>query len=106
MDETVIMTEERSAIIQRKLPMKVKDIGSFTLPVEFEGKEGEMKALTNLGESTNLMTLSMLERLGIVELKPTMTSLQLADRSIVFPWGVVEDVLVNGRHSAMVYWPV
>ena len=34
-DETIMLTEECSAIFQRKLPPKVKDPGSFTLPVEF-----------------------------------------------------------------------
>src|ERR1044072_4945711 len=36
MDETVMLTEECSAILQQKLPIKMKDPGSFTLPVEFE----------------------------------------------------------------------
>ena len=85
MDETVMMTEECNAIIQRKIQVKVKDPGSFTLLVEFEGKEGEVRALTDLGASINLMPLSMFERLGIGELKHTMISLQLAVRSIVFP---------------------
>src|ERR1044072_4307492 len=84
MDETVEMTEECSAILQRKFPTKMKDPGSFTLPVEFEGQE-EVKALTDLGASVNLMPLSMFERLAIGELKPTMMTLQLADCSLVTP---------------------
>src|ERR1044072_9784813 len=72
----------------------MKDPGSFTLPVEFE-KQEEVKALTDLGASVNLMPLSMFERLAIGELKPTMMTLQLADHSLVTPWGVVEDVLVK-----------
>src|ERR1044072_2555196 len=94
MDETVMLTEECSAILQQKLPIKMKDPGSFTLPVEFEGQE-EVRALIDLGASVNLMPLSMFERLKIGELKSTMMNLQLADRSIIFPWGVVEDVLVK-----------
>src|ERR1044072_4857852 len=95
MDETVMMTEECNAIIQRKLPVKVKDSGSFTLSVEFEGKEGEVRALTDLGASVNLMPLSLFKRLGLGEVKPTMMTLQMADRSLVTHWGVVEDVLVK-----------
>ena len=60
MDETVMLTEECSAILQRKLPTKMKDPGSFTLPVEFEGQE-EVRALTDLGASVDLMPLSMFE---------------------------------------------
>src|ERR1044072_2913059 len=93
-DETIMLSEECSAILQRKLPPKLKDPGSFTLPVEFEGKE-EVRALCDLGASVNVMPLSMFNRLGIGDLKPTMMCLQLADRSIVRPWGVVEDVLVK-----------
>ena len=52
------------------------------------------KALCDLGASINLMTLSIMKKLGISEVKPTMVSLQLADRSINFPYGIVEDVLV------------
>src|ERR1044072_1959190 len=59
MDETVMMTEECNAIIQRKIQVKVKDLGSFTLLVEFEGKEGEVRALTDVEESINLMPFSM-----------------------------------------------
>ena len=94
MDEIVELTEECSAIIQRKLPVKIKDPGKFLLPVEFEGKEGT-NGLIDLGASVNLMPLSMFERLNIGELKPTMIQLQLADRSIRFPWGVCEDVLIK-----------
>src|ERR1044072_4386212 len=72
----------------------MKDPGSFTLPVEFKGQE-EVRALTDLGESVNLRPLSMFKRLSIGEMKPTMMNLQLADRSLVIPWDVVEDVLVK-----------
>ncbi|XP_057440003.1 uncharacterized protein LOC130731798 [Lotus japonicus] len=37
-DETVVLTEECSAILQRKMPMKRRDPESFTIPVEVEGK--------------------------------------------------------------------
>ncbi|XP_073020019.1 LOW QUALITY PROTEIN: uncharacterized protein [Primulina eburnea] len=53
------------------------------------------KALCDLGASINLMPYSCFEKLGIGEVKPTTISLQLADRSIKFPRGVVEDVLVK-----------
>ena len=46
--------------------------------------------------SINLMTLSAYKRLGLGEVSPITITLQLADRSMVFPKGVVEDVLVKG----------
>src|ERR1044072_1707180 len=94
MDAVIAMTEEASAIIQKKAPMKMKDPGKFMLPVEFEDKE-ESNRLIDLRASVNLMPLSMFERLDIGELKSTRTQLQLADGSIVTPWGVCEDVLLK-----------
>ena len=39
------------------------------------------------------MSLSITQKLGLEEPKPTNVSLQLADRSITYPRGIVEDVL-------------
>ena len=93
-DETVALTEECSAIILRKLPQKLRDPGSFTIPCAI-GDIEVGRALCDLGASVNLMPLSILKRLEIMEVKPTMISLQLADRSIKRPYGVVEDLLVK-----------
>nr|KYP49958.1 Transposon Ty3-I Gag-Pol polyprotein [Cajanus cajan] len=41
------------------------------------------------------MPLSMMRRIGDLEARPTRMTLQLADRSIKYPHGVVEDVLVK-----------
>jgi hypothetical protein len=51
--------------------------------------------LLDLGASVNLMPYSLYLQLGLGELKPTMVVLQLADRSVKTPKGVVEDVLVQ-----------
>ena len=56
------------------------------------------KALIDLGASINLMPLSMCGRLGEMEIMPTRMTLQLADRSIIRPYGVIEDVLVRVKH--------
>ncbi|XP_061360863.1 uncharacterized protein LOC133304816 [Gastrolobium bilobum] len=79
--ETVALIEECSAIIQKKLPPKLKDPGSFCIPIAIVNIEVG-KTLCDLGASINLMPLSMCRALGIKELKPTTVSLQLADRSI------------------------
>ena len=55
------------------------------------------KALIDLGASINLMSLSMCRRIGNLEIAPTRMTLQLADRSITRPYGVVEDVLIKVR---------
>ena len=82
--ETVKLTEECSAILQRKLPQKVKDQGSFTIPCTI-GDSTFDKALCDLGASIRLMPLSMFRKLGLGEVKPTTISLQMADRSLIFP---------------------
>ncbi|XP_075494811.1 uncharacterized protein LOC142532385 [Primulina tabacum] len=92
--ETVKLSEECSAILQNKLPPKAKDPGSFSIPCTI-GTSFFGKALCDLGAIINLMTYSCFEKLGIGEVKPTTIPLQLADRSIKYPRGVVEDVLVK-----------
>ena len=92
--ETVNLTEECNAILQRKLPQKLKDLGSFTIPCKIENSIFE-RALCDLGTSINLMPLSIFRRLGLGEARPTTVTLQLADRSLKHPWGVIEDVLVK-----------
>ncbi|XP_062075432.1 uncharacterized protein LOC133779493 [Humulus lupulus] len=54
--ETVELTEECSAILQKKLPPKLKDPGSFTIPCSI-GDTVMTKALCDLGASVNLMPL-------------------------------------------------
>ncbi|WP_217833218.1 retropepsin-like aspartic protease, partial [Picosynechococcus sp. PCC 7002] len=53
------------------------------------------QALCDLGDSINLMPLSIFRKLGIGEARPTTVTLQLADRSIKHPEGKIEDVLVK-----------
>ena len=92
--ETVNLTEECSAILQRKLPQKLKDPGSFTIPCTI-GNDIFEKALCDLGASINLMPLSIFRRLGLGEARPTTVTLQLADRSLKHLRGIIEDVLVK-----------
>ncbi|PIN21773.1 DNA-directed DNA polymerase [Handroanthus impetiginosus] len=92
--ETVALTEEYSAIIQNKLPPKLKDPGSFTIPCTI-GTHFSGRALCDLGASINLMPYSIYRTLGLGEAKPTSITLQLADRSLTYPKGVIEDILVK-----------
>ena len=92
--KTVNLTEECSAILQRKLPQKLKDPGSFTIPCTIGNAIFE-RELCDLGANTNLMPLSIFKRLGLGESRPTTVTLQLADRSLKHPRGVIEDVLVK-----------
>ncbi|XP_050150467.1 uncharacterized protein LOC126625409 [Malus sylvestris] len=92
--ETVALSEEVSAVLQRKLPSKLKDAGSFTIPCVIGGKEFG-RALCDLGASINLMPYSVYESLNLGDLKETKVVIQLADRSNRYPKGLLEDVLVQ-----------
>nr|XP_009592515.1 uncharacterized protein LOC104089352 [Nicotiana tomentosiformis] len=78
--ETVALTEECTSRIQHKLPQKLKDPGSFTIPVRI-GEIDVGRALCDLGASINLMSLSVFKQLGLGAPRPTTVMLQLADRS-------------------------
>ncbi|XP_057723900.1 uncharacterized protein LOC130939851 [Arachis stenosperma] len=92
--ETILLTEECSAVIQRGIPPKLKDPGGFVVSCTI-GKTILNKALCDLGASINLMPLSMMRKLDIEELKSTRMSLVMADRSIKTPNGIVENLLVK-----------
>ncbi|XP_072088063.1 uncharacterized protein [Arachis hypogaea] len=92
--ETVILTQECSAVIQKSMPPKLKDHGSFIVSCTIGNMTLE-KARCDLGASINLMPLSVMKKLAIEEAKPTRMSLQMADRSLKIPNAVVENLLVK-----------
>ena len=49
----------------------------------------------DLGASVNLLSYSIYVYLGLGELEPANITLQLADRSVKIPRGIVKDVLVQ-----------
>ncbi|KAL0440546.1 UNVERIFIED_CONTAM: hypothetical protein Slati_2537600 [Sesamum latifolium] len=93
-NERVSMEKNVSVILQRKLPPKCKDPGTFSIPCRIRNI-GIENAICDLGGSINVMPLSIYESLNIGPLKETWVVLQLADRSIVYPEGVLENVLVQ-----------
>ena len=95
--DRILVEGNCSVVIQRILPPKHKDLGVVTILCSI-GEVVVGKALIDLGASINLMPLSMCRRLGELEIMPTRMTLQLADRSITRPFGVIEDVLVKVKH--------
>ena len=53
------------------------------------------KALWDSTASINLMPLSVEKRLILGELTPTTMTLQMADRTLAHPEGILEDVLIK-----------
>ncbi|XP_021775090.1 uncharacterized protein LOC110738952 [Chenopodium quinoa] len=80
-----------SALIHNDLPKKMEYPGNFSIPCKIKSKLFE-NALSDLGASVSIMYYSVFKKLKLGELLPTNITLQLADRSIKFPKGRVEDV--------------
>ncbi|XP_058006774.1 uncharacterized protein LOC131182141 [Hevea brasiliensis] len=92
--ETVALPEECSAILQNKLPPKLKDPGSFSIHCLI-GNMNIDKTLCDLGASVSLMPLSICKKLDVGEFKPTTISLQLADRSVKYPVGILKNIPIK-----------
>ncbi|XP_047150635.1 uncharacterized protein LOC124822651 [Vigna umbellata] len=84
-EETMEVQEECSVILQKALPPKVEDPRSFTIPCTI-GKHKIGKALIDLGSSINLMSLSVLEKIGGLEVKPARITLFMVDGSTKNPY--------------------
>ncbi|XP_006575828.1 uncharacterized protein [Glycine max] len=95
--DTIVVERNCSAVIQRILPPKHKDPGSVTMPCSI-GNVSAGKALMDSGASINLMPLFVCRRIRVLEIMPTKITLQLADRSVTRPYGIIEDVLVRVKH--------
>ncbi|XP_070015300.1 uncharacterized protein [Nicotiana sylvestris] len=91
---TVTLTQTCSAVVTRLIAEKLSDLGSFTIPCTI-GNFAFAKALCDLGASINLMPLAIYKRLGIGRARPTSMLLQLADRTVKRPFGILDDVLIQ-----------
>ncbi|RDX91879.1 hypothetical protein CR513_26079, partial [Mucuna pruriens] len=85
--------EELAAGATRALPRKCRDPGIFSVPCTI-GDCTFADAMLDLGASINVMPASIYRSLNFGDLEPTGMTIQLANRSIVQPLGVLEDVLV------------
>ena len=91
--ETVVLTLKCSRMLQNKIPQKIKDPGSFTIPYSI-GTKYSGKALYNLGLAS-VMPVSIFKQLRVSECRSTTVALQLAEKSHAYLEGKIEDVLVN-----------
>ncbi|GJU27060.1 putative reverse transcriptase domain-containing protein [Tanacetum coccineum] len=88
--------------INDTIPRKEKDPGSFTLPC-FINKTCFDNALVDLGASVSVMPLSTYLNLGLGELAHTRLTVELADRTVKYPKGIAENVLVGiGKFTFLV----
>ncbi|GJQ90240.1 retrovirus-related pol polyprotein from transposon TNT 1-94 [Tanacetum coccineum] len=80
--------------VDDSLPRKEKDPRSFTLPCYINNVCFD-NALANLGASVSVMPLSTYLNLGLGELAHTKLTVELADKTVKYPKGIVENVLVG-----------
>jgi hypothetical protein len=92
--EMVSMGEVVSAVVQKNMPLKQKDPGAFTIPCVI-GNASFKRALCDLGASISVMPKLVYDSLSLEPLNKTSIVIQLADRSFVYPFGLIEDVLVK-----------
>ncbi|GKE19733.1 DNA-directed DNA polymerase, partial [Tanacetum coccineum] len=97
---TITMNKSCSTVLLNKLPSKEKDLGSFTIPCDI-GQLHINNALADLRASISLMPYTMYEKLGLSEPKSTRMSLELADRLIQYPRGIIENVLIKLINSGV-----
>ncbi|RVW94478.1 Pro-Pol polyprotein [Vitis vinifera] len=93
--EKVMFTEECNAILQRKLPPKLKDPRNFTIHCTIGDFDFD-KDLCDLGTSVNLMPLSIFWKLGLGEVKPTT----MCDAS---DFAIGSKVIIYIDHSTLRY---
>ncbi|GJV59489.1 hypothetical protein Tco_1465589 [Tanacetum coccineum] len=80
--------------INHTIPRKEKDPGSFTLPC-FINNVCFDNALVDLGASVSVMPLLTYLNLGLGGLAHTRLTVELADRTVKYPKGIAENVLVG-----------
>ncbi|XP_071713221.1 uncharacterized protein [Rutidosis leptorrhynchoides] len=90
----VKLTEKVSDVISGSLPPKFKNPGTPLIFVTI-GNVNIKKALLDLGASINILPSSLVERYELRTLKYTDILIQLADRSIRTPRGMLENVIVK-----------
>ena len=92
--KVVQLTEECSAAILDPLLEKKKDPGCPTITCSI-GSQHFSHALCNLGASFSVMPKVVYDKLNYHELAPTTMCLQIADQTVRYPAGIVENILVK-----------
>nr|XP_009799552.1 PREDICTED: uncharacterized protein LOC104245624 [Nicotiana sylvestris] len=93
-NEVVNATHRVSSIIATTTIQKKEDPKAFTIPCTI-GARDFARALCDNGASINLMPLAIYKQVGLGMPRPTSMRLQMANRSIKRPVGIVDDVLVK-----------
>ncbi|GKF37757.1 reverse transcriptase domain-containing protein, partial [Tanacetum coccineum] len=91
---SAFLRDESSAMIQNKVPPKLREPGSFLIPYTFS-KAFSCNALADLGVSINLMPYALYVKLSLETLKLTRMSVRLADRSFQHLIRIAKNTLIE-----------
>ncbi|CAN6455100.1 unnamed protein product [Victoria cruziana] len=91
---SVMLSEETSSILLRRMPPKLEDPGAPIIQCII-GHIRIGRDLLDLGASENVLPGYFYDVFHLEGLKPTSMTIQLADRSVKLPQGVLEDVLLK-----------
>ena len=92
---TVYVIGRLSKLLQGKNPLvKYGDPGKPTIIVQID-LVSISNTLVDLGAAINIMTSETLKLLGLKNLRPTPTILELADRSTIWLEGILKDVVIS-----------
>ncbi|XP_023734714.1 uncharacterized protein LOC111882581 [Lactuca sativa] len=85
---------EVAELVLNELPEKKGDPGSISIPCQF-GNIHATQALTDSGACINLMPFSFFKKLNLSEPRFINMKIHLADKTIIRPRGVCEDLLIK-----------
>ncbi|XP_070003177.1 uncharacterized protein [Nicotiana sylvestris] len=91
---TITLTQTCSAVVTRPIAEKLSDPGSFIIPCII-GNFAFAKALCDRGAIINLMPRAIYKRLGIGRARLASMLLQLADRTVKQPSGILDDMFIQ-----------
>lgn len=80
--------------MQNQSPPKLKELGSFSIPCSIDTIFVD-KALCDIDASVSVMPLTVCKKLDMGDLKFTNITLEMVDRSIKYPLGILEDFPVR-----------
>ncbi|GJW21852.1 homeodomain-like protein [Tanacetum coccineum] len=92
-----------SAILQNEFPPKEKDPGSFILPCTIDSTTVS-NALAYLGASISIMPFSLFKQLGLGNPKPINMVIEMPDRSMQSPKGIIENFPNNPGETYACYY--
>ncbi|CAN6455565.1 unnamed protein product [Victoria cruziana] len=92
--ECVMLSARTSSLLQRRLPPKREDPGAPIISCMLGDIHVE-RALLDLGASVNVLPVCFYNTCGLEGLRPISMTIQMADRSVKRPRGVLEDVLIK-----------